>query len=103
LSGVLFAVAVLAAIGIVVFRKVSAAYKRKQLTAELEKPTVVTGYDEVDAHVRRARCPDCGGYLATIGEGAGQSGGKSVHVVRTKCDSCNERFPLVFDVSEVPN
>jgi len=60
-------------------------------------------YTSIHSFVRKNRCPYCEGDLRVMGEDSAHIEGKALHIARTKCERCDEKTPLVFEVSQVPN
>jgi len=60
----------------------------------------VTAFDQIDAEIRRRRCP-CGGRNETRGEGTQTENGRSLRVVRLECGFCERRSRIYFDVSRL--
>jgi hypothetical protein len=57
-------------------------------------------FDEIDAHVRRARC-HCGGHLRLVSEASRSWGETAVRVVHCECTTCEDEHDLFFEQSEV--
>jgi hypothetical protein len=103
-----FAAAIALALGVVSYRRISAALGRRQrLAAPGFSPTlplVVDSYGDVDAFPDRVKCPFCGkGRLHVLGEGNMTGGSGQLVALKTECLRCEERTTAYFDVSEVPN
>ena len=80
-----------------------ASLRRSQATASGGSPDTaieVERYDDMDSELASRRCL-CGGKLKILGEGTAEVGERSVRVVRTECDRCEELGWVYFDVSAV--
>ena len=66
--------------------------------ARVENAMPVGSFEEVDAEVRRRRCP-CGGRYDVRGESSREEGGKRVRVMGLECKFCEKQVRLFFDVT----
>ena len=104
MAGLVFTLALLAALGAVAARRVLAGLeKRRREKANSERPgynpdsfVKIARFDEIDDAVATWRC-SCGGLLDRIGEGARPG----MRVVRCVCVVCEEDVDLFFDLSEL--
>ncbi|MBI5545997.1 MAG: hypothetical protein HY901_19065 [Deltaproteobacteria bacterium] len=104
MAGLLFTLALLAALGVFAARRIlqgRAKRKRKRTIADRpgyspDKPVKISGFDEIDDAIAMWRCP-CGGLLDRIGEGSRPG----MRVVRCVCVVCEEDVDLFFDLSEL--
>jgi hypothetical protein len=74
------------------------ARERPGSSAALAIP--ITGFDEMDDHLRLRRCP-CGGYLERRGEGSRDVAGTSYRVARLECLDCERVDEVFFDTAGV--
>jgi hypothetical protein len=65
-------------------------------------PIAVTSYQELEATWQRERCA-CGGRLEFQGESTVAGAQGALTVVLLRCERCEERDALYFDVSGVPS
>jgi hypothetical protein len=104
LSGLLIAVALLAALAFTGWRALasrrSAAGHRRALELQPgmspDNPLKIASFTELDDAVDTLRCP-CGGLLDRIGEGSRPG----LRVVRCACVVCEEDVDLFFDLSQL--
>ncbi len=102
--GVLFSLAILAALAVVGVRWVRKRSAKRQHDAELARrpgysadhPVKIHSFHEIDDAIATWRCP-CGGLLDRIGEGSRPG----IRVVRCACVICEEDVDLFFDLSEL--
>ncbi len=106
MAGVIFAVVLLLAVGVMVGRSLVRSRERRRRELELasrpglsaENPLRITSFDEMDDAVEMTRCP-CGGLLDRIGEGSREG----MRVVRCACLTCEEDVDLFFELSQLRN
>jgi len=102
--GLLLGAAVLTAVGFSAWRWLRRARVARRMRAlpggSAATAIVVTSFDQIDAEIRRRRCP-CGGRNDAHGEGTKAEGGRSLRVVRLECRFCERRAALYFDVSRL--
>jgi hypothetical protein len=60
----------------------------------------ITGFDEIDDHLRQRRCA-CGGYLARCGEGSRQLAHRRYRVARLECLDCARAEEVFFDTTDL--
>jgi hypothetical protein len=103
-SGLLIAVALLAALAFTGWRAFAARRSAKRHAHALEQqpgmspdnPLTIASFTEMDEAVDTFRCP-CGGLLDRIGEGSRPG----LRVVRCACVICEEDVDLFFDLSQL--
>jgi hypothetical protein len=60
----------------------------------------ITGFDEMDVHLRLRRCA-CGGYLERRGEGSREVAGQRYRVARLECQDCERVEEVFFDTTDL--
>jgi hypothetical protein len=66
--------------------------------ASIERAIPIESFADMDAVLRRRRCP-CGGSYALQGEGTRDAGGRRYRVARLECRSCESTTAVFFDVT----
>jgi len=107
MAGLIMGGSILAALFFVLAKKLK--QKRKTILAQqkpglsFENPLPLSDFNDIKRFLRRTLCPHCEGDLRAMGEDTASVGAKNLHVVRTRCERCDEMQALVFDIGSLPN
>jgi len=105
-GALLFTLAIVVALAVVGARRFGAwREKRAQLHRpgrDESAPIVVDNYVELEATWRKERC-SCDGHFELVGESTVSGASGVVTVVLLRCERCEERDAIYFDVSAVPS
>ena len=102
--GLLLAVAIIAAVAAMGFRRLRRSRLRRAARARMgtspERAFHVRSFAEIDEHLGRRWC-FCGGYLERSGEGTRELGGRRFRVARLVCQECEAGEEVFFDTTDV--
>lgn len=105
-GALIFSLAIFVALAIVGARRFGTwREKRAQLHRpgrDEAAPLTVQNYVELEATWRGERC-SCGGRFELVGESTVSGASGVVTVVLLRCENCEARDAIYFDVSAVPN
>ena len=73
---------------------------RRRLGATPELPILVRSYTDIDRHLAGRWC-HCGGYLERAGEGTREESDRRYRVALLRCQECEDRHQVFFDITEV--
>lgn len=104
MTSLLFALAVLAATSVWIFRKARTWFAtqeaRKAPGATIENPICVGSFDAIEETIEARVCGACGGRLINLGESSAREGEQLFRVVRLECGDCEERGWIHFNVTQ---
>jgi len=73
---------------------------RRRLGASPGRAILVRSYSDIDRQLAGRWC-HCGGYLERAGEGTREQGGRRYRVASLRCQECEARHQVFFDVTEM--
>ncbi len=73
---------------------------RRRLGASADLAIQVRSYTEIDRHLAGRWC-HCGGQLERVGEGTREQADRRYRVVALRCQECEDRHQVFFDVTDV--
>jgi hypothetical protein len=73
---------------------------RRRFGASADLAILVRSYTEIDGHLSGRWC-HCGGHLERVGEGTREQDNRRYRVAALRCQECEARHHVYFDVTDV--
>ena len=104
MTTILFALAIIAAVGALGLKRLRKARARRAVErgpgSSPEQAIPIRSFDEMDTLLERRRCL-CGAFFSLSGEGTREDGHRRLRVARLRCDECEESRELYFDTTSL--